>query len=308
MRTNKKIQGYTLIELMIALAMGLLVVLLVYGFAIGLNRSQHFNHTSSELQTKARFIFDQVGRHIMAAGYYDPLRSGDASTRVYLNFSALTSQGNDPSFNELVQALPNDRSNVLPIQVVPTTGIQSEVIVSPDSYDPTLEDYITCDGVMIQDLDEVHAVLNVFWLQDDNLYCRSAFKRSRRTGYTDPLEAERVLWVRSRSEEGLGGSSTNDNAFANQEWLVAEGVQDIQIELLKQINGSYRYIQLEDEGLTSANPGTDTLGKHLLGIKVAFELTRKEGDNAGGNLANDFTQTFTSFYKFRNTTPRFVGN
>lgn len=62
-------RGFTMVELMVTLAIGLVIVGLVGGIYLGSKKSSRYQETTSRLQENARFANDNLSRAIRNAGY-----------------------------------------------------------------------------------------------------------------------------------------------------------------------------------------------------------------------------------------------
>jgi prepilin-type N-terminal cleavage/methylation domain-containing protein len=274
-------QGYTLIELMIALALGLMLVLLAYGFAMNLNRSQIQARSSQVLQTQARYLFDILGYHLQAAGYYDPMRRTDAGSRYYLNYGAIAanSSSTNTDLNGFLNTLPTDKSKILPIQLVPTTGNRTALPAS--HYDPPMGDYITCDGIIIKDYEELHAVVNVFWVSNFQLKCRSLIQRER------------------RSDNSVNSPWHLASGAAGEDVLIATGIADLTIKLAKETKTSTGVWNSYFEQA----PATLSLdyGKSAKGILITLKLYDPNQETlTASNLNPSYWKTYQSFFQFKN--------
>ncbi|HEY7773914.1 MAG TPA: prepilin-type N-terminal cleavage/methylation domain-containing protein, partial [Marinagarivorans sp.] len=104
-KLNKRAAGFSLIELMVAMLIGLIVLNGVIRVVINSKRSYLDNQAVSQIQENARFALDILGREIKIAGYFGcmPLDGGEAESSVsdarYDGY--LTSGGTLPSIEVL---------------------------------------------------------------------------------------------------------------------------------------------------------------------------------------------------------------
>lgn len=83
-------QGLTLVELMIALTLGLIVIGALAAIFIANNRSYHQNEAIAILQDNARFAMDSLGRDLAMAGYWGGVRTADADINVSVSAATHT--------------------------------------------------------------------------------------------------------------------------------------------------------------------------------------------------------------------------
>jgi len=69
-RRIKTIAGFTLIEMMISITIGLLVVAALTGVLVSNSQSSKTNERTSELQSNGRYALDQLKRELRHAGYH----------------------------------------------------------------------------------------------------------------------------------------------------------------------------------------------------------------------------------------------
>lgn len=75
-------QGLTLVELMIALTLGLIVIAALVGVFMSSNQSYRQNEALGGLQDNARFALDSMGRDLAMAGYWGGVRAVDAGVGI----------------------------------------------------------------------------------------------------------------------------------------------------------------------------------------------------------------------------------
>lgn len=280
---HKQSKGYTLIELLIALAIGLAIVLVVYGFVMGLNKSQTYANANGYMQERAQFIFNNIGRHIKIAGYYDPARSTDESERHYLNYAALK-DGNGQSHAFIASLGNNEKNTLLPIQVVPTTKKSGDLIVN--NFESTNEDYYTCDGHLISEQKPPlpHAIVNIFWLEDNKIKCKSVMQNERRKRDADEPDAEGHWQV-----------------FAdNTPYEVASGIADMKLFLIKYAdNQQVRHINLNTTDLASKQQ--IEFGKRAKGLKMQLSLVDDRAKVKGKDGVNTkYKHQYKTSFSFAN--------
>jgi len=86
---RRRMAGLTLVEMMIALTLGLIVIAALVGVFITSNRSYRQNEAIAAMQDNARFALDALGRDIAMAGFWGGVRPIDAADRLRLSTSAL---------------------------------------------------------------------------------------------------------------------------------------------------------------------------------------------------------------------------
>lgn len=85
MRTFKprhRMRGLTLVELMIALTLGLIVIAALVAVFMGSNRNFRQNEALATVQDNARFALDALSRDLAMAGYWGGVRAIDAEISV----------------------------------------------------------------------------------------------------------------------------------------------------------------------------------------------------------------------------------
>ncbi|MFV2091204.1 MAG: PilW family protein, partial [Pseudomonadales bacterium] len=81
MKTNRDQKGFSLVEMMLAMALGLIVVTGIVQLFIGNSQSSNLISGQARLQENARFAFDFISRAARRAGYFGCIR--DDQTRVW---------------------------------------------------------------------------------------------------------------------------------------------------------------------------------------------------------------------------------
>ena len=84
-----RMNGFTLVELMIALTLGLIVIAALVGVFVTSNRSYRQNEALASVQDNARFALDALSRDLAMAGYWGGVRPIDAGDQLRLSTSAL---------------------------------------------------------------------------------------------------------------------------------------------------------------------------------------------------------------------------
>lgn len=86
--TPQKQQGLTLVELMIALTLGLIVIAVVVGVFLSTSQNGRQNEAIAAVQDNARFAMDSVARDLAMAGYWGGVRPIDAELNLKVSASA----------------------------------------------------------------------------------------------------------------------------------------------------------------------------------------------------------------------------
>ena len=81
-------QGLTLVELMIALTLGLIVIAALVAVFSSSNQNYRQNEALAGLQDNARFALDALGRDLAMAGYWGGVRPIDAGTNIQVSAAA----------------------------------------------------------------------------------------------------------------------------------------------------------------------------------------------------------------------------
>jgi len=69
MRTGKRARGFSLVEMMISLTIGLMIIAALIGVLVSNSRSSQTNERTSELQGNGRYALDYLKRELRQAGY-----------------------------------------------------------------------------------------------------------------------------------------------------------------------------------------------------------------------------------------------
>ena len=84
----KQQQGLTLVELMIALTLGLIVIAVIVGVFLASSQNYRQNEAIATVQDNARFALDALGRDLAMAGYWGGVRPVDAINNVRVSATA----------------------------------------------------------------------------------------------------------------------------------------------------------------------------------------------------------------------------
>lgn len=82
LKTSHRMRGLTLVELMIALTLGLIVIAALVAVFMGSNRNFRQNEALATVQDNARFALDALSRDLAMAGYWGGVRAIDAEISV----------------------------------------------------------------------------------------------------------------------------------------------------------------------------------------------------------------------------------
>ena len=118
---KKQSAGFSLIELMIAMLIGLIILSGVIQIVISSKRSYLDNQAISQIQENARFALDTLGREVKVAGYFGcmPLDDGEVES-VVAGYANYLTRGNELPSVEVI------RNGALP------TGIDAADVLSGD--------------------------------------------------------------------------------------------------------------------------------------------------------------------------------
>lgn len=86
--TARKQTGLTLVEVLIAVTIGLLILAALVGIFIANSRNYKQNDALATMQDSARFALEQVSRDLEMAGYYGGVRAVDSDLLMYVSASA----------------------------------------------------------------------------------------------------------------------------------------------------------------------------------------------------------------------------
>ena len=81
-------QGLTLVELMIALTLGLIVIAVVVGVFFSTSQNSRQNEALAAVQDNARFALDAIARDLAMAGYWGGVRPIDAALNIRISAAA----------------------------------------------------------------------------------------------------------------------------------------------------------------------------------------------------------------------------
>ncbi|MDE1460534.1 PilW family protein [Spartinivicinus poritis] len=200
-----KQQGMSLIELMIALVLGLLLIAGILQLFLGVTQTFRQNETLSRIQENGRFSLDFIAQDIRSAGYQEPgkrdaipfflkdcLKPGSTTANLAnCTNDLLTVEGNDPANNS------SDRLSVF--------------------FEPT--DQLDCAGADIRDPSNTSAnqtVVNIYFIDGDDLSC-SSYSPSREVNITN----NQALLSGVQSMQVLYGVRDSDD---NTQYLSADKI------------------------------------------------------------------------------------
>ncbi|MEM0909389.1 MAG: PilW family protein [Pseudomonadota bacterium] len=156
---NLKQQGLTLVELMIAVALGALVSIGIVQVLVGNRFSDDLNTSIASAQENGRFIVTRLRNDIMMAGYHNPLF---------------------PDLNDSVDVTEENafvRNNVIPLPgdftAWPTLGSKEGAATASDTLVISKQEQHDCRGKKLGYADdEEFFVVNEYFLESDELRCR----------------------------------------------------------------------------------------------------------------------------------------
>lgn len=99
MHTPRKQAGFTLVELMVALTLGLIVIAALIGVFIANNQNYRQNEALAVLQDNARFALDVMSRDLAMAGYWGGVRAVDAGVNVRVSAAGRAAVSNSSTTN-----------------------------------------------------------------------------------------------------------------------------------------------------------------------------------------------------------------
>lgn len=151
MKTSRNISGYSLIELMVSMTLGLLMLGVALQFLVSSSATQSASQASNRIQENARFALEILAENIRLAGYADPA-AGSQPGFIYTAACDTFDPCTDNGLNDLPDRI----------------GIW----LNPPPDDGTETD---CTGTVVPANDQI---ANVFYLETDggtnisNLMCR----------------------------------------------------------------------------------------------------------------------------------------
>lgn len=163
--------GYSLLELLIALSLGLILVFITYGLIISFNKSEKNLINHLYYQSQVNHFFEIIGFFLFNAGYSDPIKQTDNNAKA-LDYQFINDRDSNREIQKILVALPDELNKILPIQIVPDA--------SPNysNQQSQLDDFVTCDGYKVKQGYIKHVIVNIFWLDDTQIVCQSIIKNS----------------------------------------------------------------------------------------------------------------------------------
>lgn len=152
-------QGLTLVELMIAMAIGLVVIAAVGNLFITTNKSVMLGDALSRNQETGRFALDYISNYARLAGYSEDNTMPDLPLYVTSNHSSLIVDCGGAADADACSA--ND-----------VDGIRGDRLSLP--YFASNQQMTDCTGGLAGGANAVQYVVNVFWVDDEGiLMCRA---------------------------------------------------------------------------------------------------------------------------------------
>lgn len=166
MKLNQQQSGFSLIELMISLALGLIISAAVVQVMISNNSTERLNRSIASAQENGRFIIARLRNDLIMTGRYDLLRP-DLNRDVDIVVEAAFVQNNPIP-------VVGDFSNALTKGASEGPGISSDVLMV------ALQSSKDCRGATHGYVDEEFLVVNEYFLQGTSLKCRGYDGRALR--------------------------------------------------------------------------------------------------------------------------------
>jgi type IV pilus assembly protein PilW len=267
-RTPASQSGFTLVELMVGVAMSLLILLVATGMFSASSSAEKSNVGSSELATNGRYALDSLRRELLHAGFkaltWTPLTSptttlpsvaGDCSPSfaISLDRTLWASNNSNPFPNTCIPAAGYARGDVMAVwrtSVAPSTVLKTSTIYLRSSYDKgELFQGATPPPLFIGTPQEDHALeFNVFYVSP----------------YTaSPDEQPRVPAL-YRATLGPGPTITRA--------LVASNVEDFQVQLGRTSPSGTQYVNASALSTTTTPSQWDEVFSVRLWILVRSSL------------------------------------
>lgn len=278
--THKRTLGFTLVELLIAITLGLLLLAGLLGVFVSNKKAAQFTKEQSRVQEEGRFSVGYIRKFLHVAGYdelFKPLQAGEYSGASPLMVSASDSRDG-------TAAKPSDIL-VLTYEIPEFDGLPS---TNTSSFRYNLR---TCDGS--KPANSVTKVREEFFVDDDNVF-------------------------RCLSKNAVDGEAFNTEAGYKGAELAA-GVLDFQVQygvnLTSDVNiepENFTYLnatQLEGKGW-----GTRGVAQRVMSIKYALLIEAESRLDTGSSTSDDIyyvldntvnhtglvANIYTSSFKLRN--------
>ena len=166
--------GFSLVELMVAMVLGLLVVLIVTQFMLTSQRTYGATHEHGRVQESARYALDEITKNIRMAGFST---SGDNPAFFYTGVCT-TSGGSEVCSNDGTGSTGLALSDQIAVLISPTDD-NGDNFVDDEDVDDLAEDCTGSNGAGTSGEiipSNSHQVANVFYLDVNggvnSLYCR----------------------------------------------------------------------------------------------------------------------------------------
>lgn len=261
---SASIQGFTLIEVMISLALGLILSASVIQIMVSNSLTQNLNRAIASSQESGRYIMSRLRNDIIMAGYYDSL---------------------DPNLSDLVDNAEEEsfvRNHPIPIPgdfiERPALGAQQGIDGSDDVLVIALQADRDCRGYKLgYDDTSSFFTVNEYFVSDGKLKCRgfdgrylrgqkAAVGHNNHAAFTllDDVESWQITY-------GITDSSTNtddgiasryvhagllSNAYANGEQVVSVRVAIvIKGEGDMELDSTFTYTLLNEETQSASDNG-----------------------------------------------------
>lgn len=157
-----KQQGMSLIELMIALVLGLLLIAGILQLFLGVTQTFRQNETLSRIQENGRFSLDFIAQDIRSAGYQEP---GKRDAIPFFLKDCLKP-------GSTTENLTNCTNDFLAAEGADTSNNHSDRLSV--YFEPT--DQLDCAGANIKDTANPgtnQTVVNIYYIENDSLNCKS---------------------------------------------------------------------------------------------------------------------------------------
>ncbi|NCP64502.1 MAG: prepilin-type N-terminal cleavage/methylation domain-containing protein [Paraglaciecola sp.] len=244
MKNMTKQQGFTLIELMISLTLGLLISAAVIQIMLGNNVTEKLNQGMAQVQESGRFIVSRLRNDLLMTGRYDllsPQLNRDPGTDVVVEAAYIQ---NNPV------ALPGD------FAADPAIGVIEGASGGNDTLVVTMQAATDCRGYKLgYAVDEEFFVVNQYFVNGTSLQCRGFDGRV--------LRGQKV----AVGNDGDQAYTLLDEVYSFQ---IQYGVTDV---LASQDNSS-RPVRFVD---ADALPALRNAGSQVVAIRIAL-LIRADAD------------------------------
>ena len=254
-------KGYSLVEMMIAMTVGLMIVAALTAVVISSGRSSRANDRTSELQSNGRYALDILKRDMQSAGYYG--LSGRGVDQTVINLPQDCYAGFASNINQRVWG-SNDGVNTFNAGcIIPANYAGSDILVIRYA---SLNSFPAVPGIA-PPVDP--AGINGFANTGTNtLFFRSAYETNKLfqaaaiPTFTFLPQSDHIVqvhvyyiapWTVSANENPLLPSLRRlvlDNTGAMVDQLVASGIENMQVQYGVQAAGSTQYFDAQN-----INPG-----------------------------------------------------